>query len=331
MDILSKVPENAAEMYQAMIQVSKEPGNTDIFSQKQIMEIIGATSMKEIGESIQQLMNNQMIQAVQSDKEILFQVVSLDSASRKARMGQDELMVFNCIEHAGREGVWTKSIKDKTKLHQTVIQRCLKSLEGQKEIKAIKSVKHPTRKIYMLFNLQPSVEVTGGPWFTDSEMDSEFINSLLMVVWKFICSESFPSAFEETHKIQDSYPSNFTGYPTVKKIHRFVMTSGVVNDGTDLGEADIRKLCEVLVYDDKLERRDAGFSYKATWHSIVEAGGGPGEPTEEYDPYTEAPCGQCPKFSLCETEGPVNPPECLYYDEWLTDQQQEQEHQQNGE
>ena len=32
-----------------------------------------------------------------------------------------------------------------------------------------------SRKLYMLFELEPSREVTGGAWYTDSQFDSEFI------------------------------------------------------------------------------------------------------------------------------------------------------------
>lgn len=40
-----------------------------------------------------------------------------------------------------RSGIWTKHLKGKTELHQTVINRCLKSLEQKGLIKAVKSVK----------------------------------------------------------------------------------------------------------------------------------------------------------------------------------------------
>jgi hypothetical protein len=39
-------------------------------------------------------------------------------------------------------------------------------------------LQYPTRKIYMLANLEPSVELTGGPWYTDNEFDTEFIKNL---------------------------------------------------------------------------------------------------------------------------------------------------------
>lgn len=56
-------------------------------------------------------------------------------------MSKDEAMVYSYIESSGTEGIWTKTIKAKTNLHQSVVQRCLKSLEGKRYIKNIKSVK----------------------------------------------------------------------------------------------------------------------------------------------------------------------------------------------
>jgi len=83
-------------------------------------------------------------------------------------------------------GIWTKHLKTKTELHQTVLNRCLKSLEQKGYIKPIKSVKFPTRKMFMLSHLEPSVEVTGGPWYTDQEFDTVFIKALLTTCLRFI-------------------------------------------------------------------------------------------------------------------------------------------------
>ena len=38
-------------------------------------------------------------------------------------------------------GIWTKHLKGKTDLHQTVIDRCIKTLTQKQLIKAVKSVK----------------------------------------------------------------------------------------------------------------------------------------------------------------------------------------------
>jgi hypothetical protein len=38
-------------------------------------------------------------------------------------------------------GIWTRTLKDKTGLHQTSLTRLLKLMEGKKQIKVVKSVK----------------------------------------------------------------------------------------------------------------------------------------------------------------------------------------------
>lgn len=47
-------------------------------------------------------------------------------------------------------------------------------------------IEAPTRKFYMLAHLEPSAEMTGGPWYTDSELDTEFISRLLSACLSFI-------------------------------------------------------------------------------------------------------------------------------------------------
>jgi DNA-directed RNA polymerase III subunit RPC6 len=72
-------------------------------------------------------------------------------------MSGEENMVLSHIQAAGNEGdndillfpssaetitgIWKKHIKAKTELHQTVIDRCLKSLAQKQLIKEVKSVK----------------------------------------------------------------------------------------------------------------------------------------------------------------------------------------------
>src|SRR5256885_9069858 len=106
-------------------------------------------------------------------------------------LSPDEALIYSHIESCGREGIWTKNLKNKVNIHQSVLNRCIKSLEGRNYIKAIKNVKYPTRKIYMLASLTPSEDITGGPWFTDSELDNEFISALLDAIEQFITSKSF--------------------------------------------------------------------------------------------------------------------------------------------
>ena len=69
------------------------------------------------------------------------------------------------------------------------INKCLKSLEQRKLVKAVKSVANGNRKVYMLFELEPSREITGGAWYTGHEYDSEFIAVLRQECHKYIKRE----------------------------------------------------------------------------------------------------------------------------------------------
>ncbi len=47
-------------------------------------------------------------------------------------MNKDEQLVYSHIEQSARGGIWVKTIKAKTSLHQHIVLKCLKNLESQK-------------------------------------------------------------------------------------------------------------------------------------------------------------------------------------------------------
>ena len=63
-----------------------------------------------------------------------------------------------------RAGIWIKDLRKRTGLNQTSVARYVKNLESRQLIKAVKSVNYANRKYYMLFELEPSQQVTGGAW-----------------------------------------------------------------------------------------------------------------------------------------------------------------------
>lgn len=260
-------------LYQRMV----EAPSSKLFAQEELQTLMNETDLVKILGMTQSLINRKMMKLVKVGDDLRFQVILASETKKLTSMNDDEQLIYSYIEASGREGIWTKTLKAKTNMHQHVVMRCLKQLEGQRYIKLIKSVKHPTRKIYMLYNLQPSIDVTGGPWFTDSELDTEFIDSLLTVVWRFIALKSFPAAFQDptpnTNVLQSSYPATHTGFATLESIMEFLTAHKITN--IDLAINDIRSLCEVLMYEDKVElAKDTADVYKVTWQSVLEAGYG---------------------------------------------------------
>lgn len=249
----------AEELHEAMLLQQSH-----LFTQSELEALLDDEHKPNLIKFVQELVNNQLVKLAQADSVLYYQAISHDEANKIKNMTADEAMVYSYIEAAGREGIWTKTIRAKSNLHQHVVTRCLKNLEGQNYIKAVKSVKHPTRKIYMLYALQPSIELTGGPWFTEGELDSDFINTMLALVWGFIADSSYPQAFQ-TPMAQSCYPPDHKDFPVLEDVHSWILSKRVST--VDLGLADIRALCDVLVYDDKLELTKDG-RYRATWASI---------------------------------------------------------------
>lgn len=226
----------------------------------------------------------------------------------------DEKIVYQCIKAADNKGIWTKDLKMRTNLHQTVITKVLKSLESRKIIKAVKSVKNSTRKVYMLASLEPSQDITGGPWFSENELDTEFIEELCKVCLRFISTKSI------SPKPGHIYGVDYTGYPSLEQIHRFLRESKVTS--AELETEDVRMLLDRLIYDGVVDR-------------VIWAGTRPSrivDDDEDDDVYVyrtvnaalpeslmaAVPCGHCPLFEACSDFGPITPSTCSYYTEWLS-------------
>lgn len=144
----------------------------------------------------------------------------------------------------------------------------------------------PTRKIYMLTGIAPSVELTGGPWFTDNELDVELVETLKKVVRKFLqqkvrapfsarACDSFlsrsltpglprtqsqppsvtvtdPSTSEST-RIKPIYPVTATPLlPTSEQVLEWILKSGAAI--VDLNKEHVEDLLDLMVFDGDVEK-----------------------------------------------------------------------------
>ncbi|KAI6094378.1 RNA polymerase Rpc34 subunit-domain-containing protein [Pisolithus sp. B1] len=184
-----------------------------------------------------------------------FRVVAKNEIEIKKDMSPEEAMVLGHIQASGNEGIWTKHLKAKTELHQTVIDRCLKSLAQKQLVKSIKAVRHPTRKIYMLAHLEPSVELTGGPWYTDNELDAEFIKLLSSACLHYIRDRSFPKQNSKRlaqNQIRLYAIGAAPSYPSAQQIQHFLSKSKITE--TELGVEHVEMLLRVLELDGEIEK-----------------------------------------------------------------------------
>ncbi|KAF5370019.1 hypothetical protein D9758_001262 [Tetrapyrgos nigripes] len=192
-----------------------------------------------------------------SDKKgsISFRAVTKSELDATKDLTGEENLVLGHIKASENEGIWVKHLKAKTNLHQNVIDRCLKTLTQKKLIKRVPSVQHPTRKIFMLEGLEPSVTLTGGPWYQDNELDTEFIESLVKACYKIIRDASFPQ--RRTHHTEGAlYPiSKSPQYPTAQQIRNALRQARLTD--IDLSVEHVEMLLNVLVLDGEIEKLPA--------------------------------------------------------------------------
>ncbi|CAM1504400.1 Fc.00g019910.m01.CDS01 [Cosmosporella sp. VM-42] len=122
-------------------------------------------------------------------------------------------------------------------------------------------------------------------------------------------------------------PAGYTGYPTVREIARLISTMGVTHN-TVLTEPHIKSLVDLLIWDNLVEPvKVAGkLGYRVcrvakqsaeSWIGQEDPTGRDAGPVPHISSFTEAPCGRCPVFEICEEGGPVGPSNCEYFKAWL--------------
>ncbi|KAH8993574.1 RNA polymerase Rpc34 [Lactarius hatsudake] len=213
-----------------------------------------------------------------------YRAVQKNELETKKGLSGEENMVLGHIQAAANQGIWTKHLKAKTELHQTVIDRCLKSLVQKQLIKSVKGVKYPTRKIYMMAHLEPSVELTGGPWYTDNELDTEFIKLLCSACLRFVRERTLPKSKNGDGRSSSTlslYPvSAGVSYPGAKEVLTFLTKSKITE--TQFTEEHVEMLLNVLVLDGDIERLPAfGASVWADDDDGDERGGDPSDSEHE--------------------------------------------------
>ena len=193
----------------------------------------------------------------------------------------------------------------------------------------------------MLAKLQPSEDVTGGPFHTDGILDEEFVFQMSHWSERYIIGRSWwlpplpnPTKQKRSSKLtQDEaeqlrsetlrrkglcrerdkamlpFPADYSGYPTLAEVTRAINDSQL--SGVVMKESEMKQLLDILCWDGRLEKVRNGKAYRA----VRFVTGEDGVPLESG--LTESPCGRCPVFDICEEEGPINARTCEYFQDWL--------------
>ncbi|EIE24611.1 RNA polymerase Rpc34 [Coccomyxa subellipsoidea C-169] len=219
------------------------------------------------------------------DNSLVYQEVIQEEAAKLKGLSAEDLLVYQHIAQAGDTGIWTKDLKNRTNLQQPQITKILKNLDQRSLVKSVKSVINPSRKVYILFELEPARELTGGAWYTGQDFDAEFIQVLQQACHKYIENE---------------------GVATLEEVADFVRTKGFSR--VELRDADVLCILRTLEFDGLVESSlsDDGEVYRPARHVVPKT-----------SPFTSMPCGVCPVINECSDGGVISPSTCTYYQTWL--------------
>lgn len=284
---------------------------------------------KEIESLLNELVQSNRIQIstlnTSSGPELIYKYFNEELAIKLQGLGPEQYSVYQVIESSSNKGVWTRDIKIRTNIQQQVLTKTLKVLEQRKLIKSVRSVMSKSKKLYMLFDLEPAKEISGGPWYTDHDFDFQFVETLSDNIVSFIDKQ---------------------GMAKMEQIGQHIRVRGLSK--VELTPEELSLVVQTLVYDGRIEEVSEaalaigenkalvglGTNYKVSkdsinqFHHFSQFG-----EDESVRPkkmlyhasavvsastsFTEVPCGICPLISRCHVGGIISPERCEYMTNWL--------------
>jgi len=255
--------------------------------------------------ALQQLLNSGRIFSSKMGGKLVFHLSDPQMAAKFAGLDPQHMLVYQLVEKAGDKGAWTKVLKDQTNLQQHTITRITKGLIQRQLIKEVKSMQN--RKVFMLWDIEPAREVSGGTFYNDGMFNGGWLEQL-----RERCLEFLEQSGQRVVSLADLYAYVIQqpgpSVPTEEDISAIMRT-------LELDE---------LIYSVQTASGDMQYCYRF-------AGGGQSQPfdlfaarvpsymtkSESKPPNFAVPCLCCPLQMECRVGGRISPDKCEYISAWL--------------
>ncbi|CAK9232903.1 unnamed protein product [Sphagnum jensenii] len=265
--------------------------------QKVLDEELQEVEVEIIKQSLNFLLQKQKLQVFMQGESIVYREQDTEAAAKFKGLTSEDMLVYQAIQQAANTGIWTADLKKRTNLQQLQVNKALKNLESRSLVKPVKTVSNKNRKVYMLFELDPSREVTGGAWYTEQDYDAEFVDVVKQQCLHFILKQ---------------------GLASLEDVAESVRKSGITQ--VELRLEEFKQILDTLVLDGDIEEVVGGapssshapvsfetVCYRASRSRIPETSA-----------LTSVPCGICPVLRECRPDGLISPQTCIYFKDWLT-------------
>ncbi|CAK7356911.1 unnamed protein product [Dovyalis caffra] len=224
-----------------------------------------------------------------------------ESNSLSQSLTDQERKLYDVIRSKQDMGIWTRDMKRETNLPDNVVNKSLKALQAKNLIKEVVNIQNKGRKHYMATEFQPAKELTGGSWYVEGSLDTEFIKILRKFCVDFIAELKVA---------------------TLEKVTDLIRRNGVF--AVDVTQQQVEEIVRTLVLDNEImEVKSNGMGEFASvpigkvCYKLIGKGGLGGELKAKTGAMASIPCGVCPRISHCTPDGVISPKTCVYYTKWL--------------
>ncbi|KAL3609018.1 hypothetical protein D5086_000038 [Populus alba] len=212
---------------------------------------------------------------------------------------EHERILYDVIRSKQDIGIWTRDMKKEAKLPDNVVNKSLKALTVKNLIKEVVNIQNKGRKHFMATEFEPSKEITGGAWYLEGSLDTEFIESLRQLCKRQIEKKGVATLEEVTDMI-NSYPA-FNVEVTKQQIDEILRTLILDNAVMEVKSNGMGEF--------------ASIPFGKVCYRYISKGALGGEP--KAGALASIPCGVCPRISHCTPDGIISPKTCVYYQKWL--------------
>lgn len=217
-----------------------------------------------------------------------------ESSGVNKALTADEQAVYNIIKSKTNMGISKLDLKRALTMRDRVFNSCIKSLQTKSKIKEVKSVKNKKGHL-MAMEFEPSNELTGGVWYSEGQLDTDFIEKLMKICMAKISK---------------------TKVATAEQVAEMVAESGAIN--VKIYVDQIKEILKTLVLDNEIvEVKSTGLGVyglipagENCYKSARKVKGGEGA-------MVSIPCGVCPRINQCTPDGVISPITCEYFNQWL--------------
>jgi DNA-directed RNA polymerase III subunit RPC6 len=223
---------NVKEIAEQIVRVCSAPENRKGCAQDDLESALGNTAKDVILQALNLLIKqNKLVPCPGHDGKMLFRLKTAEEVAKFQGLVAEDMLVYQEVERAGTSGISTKDLSTRANLQPPQLTKVLKTLETRKLVRPVKSM-NKNKKMYLLYDLEASREITGGTFYSGQEFDHELIIRLQEAALAIIIREDSASA---------------------QKVHEFIEQSGLVH-GKQLEMSDITSVLDTLVYDGRIEK-----------------------------------------------------------------------------